>query len=449
MCCPGGPDNALLSPGADWTFLDGTRAAEVLQKSQISEQDMKGWIKEMKGRFDAANIQKTVAGVGRRQELLEAWGSERLNQSDSRWSVFPAHVQQAIASIREEGAENELYEYEAKLLECILDPKEVKASWDDIVVDVDVEEEFKKIIQAHTATDGKASRISRHRRTGGALVYGPPGTGKTYLAGVLARESGLVTISVSAAELESRWVGESEKAIAALFSLGRMLGPSIIFIDESDGLFRARTMNSHTWERTQVNQFLREMSGLGSAKNAPFVLLCTNHPYELDHAVLRRVPSVFYLGLPSAVQRRRILEIQLKGWILDQNLDLDRVASLTTRFSGSDLQHLCDKATSNCEGSTDLENPSGEPVLRQVHFEEALKKTSPKWSRDLHTFIKHWAQEFDHPGYKKLISYQGAEDERRLAENRPLAGDTLARAGEKHLRRHGLSKISMNGADET
>jgi len=447
----------LLCPGADWTFLDGTPAAEVLQKSQISQADMKRWIQEMKGQFDAATLQHTIAGVGKRQALLEAWGSvpESLGApKSSRWSVFPAHVQKAIALVEEKSGEKELYEHEARLLERILHPDDVTATWDDIVVDDDVKEDFNRLIKANSApqpegTAAAGPRSSKRRKVGGALVYGPPGTGKTYLAGVLARESGLVTISVSAAELESKWIGDTEKAIAALFNLGRMLGPSIIFMDEADGLFRARTMSSHSWERTQVNQFLLEMGGVGKHKNSPFVLLCTNLPHELDHAVLRRVPAFFYIGLPSLTQRERILKVQLRDWVLGADVNLGCVASSTTRFSGSDLQHLCDKATFICEASAEVAgdgntNRDTEPVIRQTHFDEALMKTSPKWSRELHIFIKHWAEEFDQVGYKKIVRSQTAEEQRLLAEARPPTITMLA-AGEKQQR----SGECKGQADET
>jgi SpoVK/Ycf46/Vps4 family AAA+-type ATPase len=91
---------------------------------------------------------------------------------------------------------------------------------------------------------------------GGALLYGPPGTGKTHLARVLARESKSVMICVSAADIENKYVGETEKAIKGLFNLGRMLSPCTIFLDEADSIFRHRTFEDRQWQRNQINQLL-------------------------------------------------------------------------------------------------------------------------------------------------------------------------------------------------
>jgi SpoVK/Ycf46/Vps4 family AAA+-type ATPase len=82
--------------------------------------------------------------------------------------------------------------------------------------------------------------ILRASRFRGALLYGPPGTGKAHLARALVRESKVVTISASGADLVNKYVGDTEKAIKGLFGLAKMLAPSIIFIDEADALFRCR-----------------------------------------------------------------------------------------------------------------------------------------------------------------------------------------------------------------
>jgi SpoVK/Ycf46/Vps4 family AAA+-type ATPase len=153
--------------------------------------------------------------------------------------------------------------------------------------------------------------VLKKGRINGALLYGPPGTGKTHLARVLARESNAVMIHASGAELVSKWVGETEKLIKGLFNLGRMVSPSIIFIDEADALFRARGSDDRDHERSRMSQLLNETDGLKRAANPPFVLLATNFPHQLDNAVLRRVPGRLYIGLPSAPARKRIFSICL------------------------------------------------------------------------------------------------------------------------------------------
>lgn len=98
-------------------------------------------------------------------------------------------------------------------------------------------------------TGRSAYGVLKKGRIGRALLYGPPGTGKTHLACVLAREFQTTTISASTADIENLYVGETEKAIQGIFNLGRMIAPSIIFIDEADSLFKARGPGDRIWER--------------------------------------------------------------------------------------------------------------------------------------------------------------------------------------------------------
>ncbi|KAH8662382.1 P-loop containing nucleoside triphosphate hydrolase protein, partial [Xylariales sp. PMI_506] len=183
--------------------------------------------------------------------------------------------------------------------------------------------------------------ILRNSRINGALLYGPPGTGKTHLARVLAHEYSAIMIHVSAAELEHKYVGETEKAIKATFNLGTMLYPSIIFIDEADSLFRKRHSEDGTYTRDRLNALLTQTDGLVKSKKQPFLLLATNNPGDLDEAVLRRVPGRLYIGLPSERARANLLALFLGGETVDADVQLKEIAALTGGFSGSDLHTLC------------------------------------------------------------------------------------------------------------
>jgi len=109
-------------------------------------------------------------------------------------------------------------------------------------------------------------------------------------------------LAVDSAVLNIKWIGETEKMIRATFTLARKLAPCVVFVDEVDSLFRRRTSDDRSWERTAITQFLQEMDGLkedGTAKDKPFLLVATNRPMDLDDAFLRRLPQKFYIDLPD------------------------------------------------------------------------------------------------------------------------------------------------------
>ena len=118
----------------------------------------------------------------------------------------------------------------------------------------------------------------------GLLLAGPPGTGKTTVAKVLAAQARCSFYPVTAADLMSMWVGESEQKVRRLFERARENQPSIVFIDEIDAIASER--GSFGALDSQVNQLLAEMDGL-SGQQGVFVLAATNRPEKLDPALVR------------------------------------------------------------------------------------------------------------------------------------------------------------------
>lgn len=243
--------------------------------------------------------------------------------------------------------------------------------------------------------------ILRTNRIGGTLLYGPPGTGKTLLARVLARESGAVTICVSAAEIESKWIGESEKAIKALFNLGQMLSPSIIFIDEADSMFGQRQQDSN-YHRGRVNQFLTALDGLVKCETPPFVLIASNLPQQIDPAVLRRIPSRLYMRLPTVDGRQRLFRLFLRGEQISPGVNFDDLARFTKAFSGSDILALCVQAALICEANTTDSEDDKIRVLEMDHFTTAMKSCAPTVSRIVMSHIRSFAKQFDPVGWTKM-----------------------------------------------
>ncbi|GBP74314.1 Spastin [Eumeta japonica] len=178
----------------------------------------------------------------------------------------------------------------------------------------------------------------------GLLLFGPPGNGKTLLARCVAAECSATFFSVSAATLTSKYVGEGEKMVRALFQVARELQPSIIFVDEVDSLLCERSTGEHEASRRLKTEFLVEFDGLPAAgADRLIVMAATNRPHELDEAALRRFPKRVYVSLPDVRTRCSLLRGVLArgaGVTLSEP-ELGRLAALTDGYSGSDLTALC------------------------------------------------------------------------------------------------------------
>ncbi|KAH6632285.1 P-loop containing nucleoside triphosphate hydrolase protein, partial [Chaetomium tenue] len=233
----------------------------------------------------------------------------------------------------------------------------------------------------------------------GVLLYGPPGTGKTLLARAVAKQASAKVISISGADIRSKYVGVGEKRIKDLFAYARKNAPCIIFIDEADSLFRSRSGDDNS--RGHVNditQFLAEMEGMSSSQGSktPTVIAATNRPFDIDEGVLRRLGRRIHVEVPDKVGRERILAIQLAGENLDTDVRLSEIAAHTQDFTGSDLRALVwetaiqavreidwlqrDKTGDGSDkGSATIEAR----VLRREHFLRARQLISPAPKEDL------------------------------------------------------------------
>lgn len=179
----------------------------------------------------------------------------------------------------------------------------------------------------------------------GVLLYGPPGTGKTMLAKAIAKESGAVFINVRISNLMSKWFGDAQKLVTAVFSLAYKLQPAIIFIDEVDSFLGQRRTSDHEALLNMKTEFMALWDGFTTDQNARvMVLAATNRPSELDEAILRRLPQAFEIGVPDQKERAAILKVILKGERVEDNIDFDYITGLCEGYTGSDLLDLCKKA---------------------------------------------------------------------------------------------------------
>jgi cell division protease FtsH len=184
----------------------------------------------------------------------------------------------------------------------------------------------------------------------GILLVGPPGTGKTLLARAVAGEANVPFFSINGSEFVEMFVGLGAARVRDLFAQAREQTPCIIFIDEMDALGKARGLGligggANDEKEQTLNQLLAELDGFDPSKGV-VLLAATNRPEILDPALLRsgRFDRQVVIDMPDRLGRSEILKIHLRRAKCASNIDVDQLASLTTGFSGADLENLVNEA---------------------------------------------------------------------------------------------------------
>ena len=225
---------------------------------------------------------------------------------------------------------------------------------------------------------------------GGLLLYGPPGCGKTFIARATAGELGAHFIGIGLADVLDVWIGASEQRLHALFEGARRNAPCVIFFDELDAIGQKRVHLEHyAAMRGVVNQLLAEMDGVMDSNDGVFILGATNHPWDVDTALLRpgRFDRMLTVVPPDEPARVAILQHHLKDRPT-LGLDLRWVASRTEGFSGADLAHLCETATELA-----LEEAVATGSVRPISstdMQEALRQVKPStrpWFETARNFV--------------------------------------------------------------
>ncbi|ORY12354.1 hypothetical protein BCR34DRAFT_624388 [Clohesyomyces aquaticus] len=238
--------------------------------------------------------------------------------------------------------------HEKRLMHGIINPDQIKTTFDHVHVPKETIEAIRTLTSLSLLRpDAFDYGVLATDKISGVLLYGPPGTGKTLLAKAVAKESGSSVLEVSGSEINDKYVGEGEKNVRAIFTLAQKLSPCIVFLDEADAIFASRDeARQRVSHRDILNQFLKEWDGLNNA--SVFVMVASNRPFDLDDAVIRRLPRRLLVDLPTPEDRKKILEIHLRGEQLHKSVDLEELSKRTPLYSGSDLKNVAVSAALAC-----------------------------------------------------------------------------------------------------
>lgn len=313
--------------------------------------------------------------------------------------------------------------HEMMAVELVVDPSSIEVTVDDIGGLDDI---LERLV---TQMEGPMSHpevynggLLKHPK--GILLYGPPGTGKTMMAKALAKQCNAFFLAVQPSSVQSKWYGDTNKAIGGIFKLARRLSqgenPCVIFIDEVDALLGKRRESEHEVSISMKTEFMSLWDGMDTDTQSKVVVMgATNRPQELDSAVLRRFTLAIAVQLPDALAREDIIMTHLRQHCREHVLGVNAVeeslsnnlalaslqgkrpaqwiAEQTDGYSGADLHELATEAArysvlsmtnalsglrQKARARSQQQNapppqPTSQPPLSLAHFQAALKLYQP------------------------------------------------------------------------
>ncbi len=310
-------------------------------------------------RHDRAHyyLAQCLKGLGYKDEAINfARRAQELQPANNQYAVL---VQSYTQEPRPAGSEH-----------AATDGK--RLSWNDLVLAPKTKRELRQM-QLMLEKPDMARELGVETPTG-ILLKGAPGTGKTTIARVLANEARCRFFSITPADINQMYVGESEKRVRDLFARARSNAPSIIFIDEIDALLPVRAGGIAIHSDKVVNQFLQEMDGM-KPNSRVFIVGATNRPDMLDPAVRRggRLSREIEIPMPDRDARLELLKLFTRGVRIADDVDLGQLADSTDGFSGADLRAVVNEA--GLQALIRISDASGQEINKQLtsaDFAEAL-----------------------------------------------------------------------------
>ena len=228
---------------------------------------------------------------------------------------------------------------------------------------------------------------------GGVLLFGPPGTGKTMLGKAIAGALDAPFYYASGADLRSKWYGESEQRLSQLLNAAKAQPVAVVFLDEIESLLPKREEGSHAADNRVVTQFLADLGGFKDSKNLLLVLGATNKPWAIDEAVFRtgRFDEKVYVAPPDLPAREKILELNLKGAKVADDVDFSAIAAEMENASGSDMAAVVSAAKRSALGRAIRED--AEPVITDEDFAEARRRIPLSITEEILTPYRKFMEE--------------------------------------------------------
>ncbi len=238
----------------------------------------------------------------------------------------------------------------------------------------------------------------------GILLYGPPGCGKTMIAAATASEIDGYFISVDAASIMSKWLGEGEKNVAKLFNNARKMladnKPVIIFVDEIDSLLGTRGQEVGGEVRVR-DQFLRETDGINDkGKNLHlYVIGATNKPWTLDPPFLRRFAKRIFVPLPDSEARMSQFKMYTAPLTLSEDVGLEVLMKLSEGYSGSDIKDICQSVQLRVvrelfRSGKALDKETTTRPINVADFKEVMRTRRPSVSPEMNRAYTQWSESF-------------------------------------------------------
>ncbi len=218
----------------------------------------------------------------------------------------------------------------------------------------------------------------------GILLFGPPGCGKTFIVKKLAEELGYNFVEMVPSSVATPWVHGAVGNIGKVFEMAKLQAPSIVFIDEIEGLVpkREELTASADIKKEEINEFLLQLNNAG--QNKILVVGATNRPHMIDTAILRsgRMDKRIFVGPPDLEARRDMFRICLSGRPYDKDIDFEKLAKLSENYVGSDIELIVTEAA-RAAVSQD------KSMVDEKMLINAIKKFNPSISPD---DIKYYEQ---------------------------------------------------------